>query len=226
MVRSVATKWIIGLVIYFVILFSFMSMIGTFANEYNLEEGGIISSSGGGDIAPEINETCMNPREYVNPITGEQYLLNANDKRCEHLIFINSTSCDAIEGCSWSPSGVAPWYLAFLGFPDYDASCEGDVDIDYYGYNGSTFSRFDICELPDLTEDICYDLGCTWSTDNAFDEIGYKNGFFVVAKVVGDIITFRLNFSTGSSGINALLTLILIWIPLMIMILSGYIMLR
>jgi len=226
MARTVATKWIVGIVVYFIILFAFTYSVGVFSSEYNLEDGGIIGSSGGGLVDTGINETCMNPRQYINPLTGEQYLLNANDGKCNHLIFINSSDCDSLEGCTWVPSAEAPLILRLLGFPDYNATCDGTIDKDYYGWNGTMYSRYDICELPDLNESTCANLGCTWNTNDAFDDIGYTNGFFVVAKIIGDIVTFRVNFSTGSAMINAILTFFLIWVPMIILILSGYVMIR
>jgi len=73
--------------------------------------------------------------------------------------------------------------------------------------------------------------GLCWSnsTSDAFDTSdtsGFFRGFFRVAETIGNVLTFRVNFSTGSAGVNALLTFLLIWIPLAILIMSGYIMAR
>jgi len=235
MVRSVATKWIIGLVIYFVVLFLFMSMISQFSDDYHLEEGGIISSSGGGTGAIISAGGCANPREE----------LKESDAKCSSLMSLgtiyDNTSCEEINGCVWEEKNsiLATITLGFLGTSTF--TCRDNINVTFYNNNvtfgalgdgagGNAYSWLvteDVCDLAGLDErGLCQSFGCTWYYTDALENLNYKKGIFVVLDVIGDIITFRVNFSTGSSSINALLTLFLIWIPLIILILSGYIMIR
>jgi len=221
MATDQATKWIIGIVIYFVILFSFMSMIAKFSDDYHLEEGGIISSSGGG-YAGYTTGSCKGPRLLRDP-TGEfsDKVIFSNEIRCSRFgYYLNETECNYLEGCSWE---VATHWFS----PDTE-ECTGTLNTTYYEPEDDTTI---VCNWANQDAFSCEYVGCVWSnsTSDAFDTSdtsGFFRGFFRVAETIGNVLTLRFNFSTGSVGANALLTFFLIWIPLAILIMSGYIMVR
>ena len=237
--RSIATKWIIGILIYFVILFLFLSMVNTAVSEYSLYDDNTISSTGGSLNINNI-DNCGNPRTDA---TGES--LHSRDSHCRFLVYsgavYDQTSCEAINGtCAWNEK--SDWLdfftLGVLGSTYY--TCEGAINITYYNdgeiFNGAGFDYVgatdnfvtnpstDFCELAYLQDDrgICESWGCTWYPQGIVDddaETGYRGALAGIWRV----LTLRVTFATDNTSLNALFTLIFIWIPLIIMLFSVWI---
>jgi len=223
MARNVATKWIIGILIYFVVLFTYLSMINNTIIEYSLYDSNVISSTGGSYGFATLG-TCETPREDE---------LSKYDIKCSSLVdigkIVDNTSCLSYEGCSWVESGK---FLGIFGTATF--GCEGRFNTTYYndGVNFTTINPFgyatdNICTMTNLSNSgTCSAFGCTWYPDNTFEEMNYKDATTGIFGIIGDIVTLRVNFATSNTAVNGVLTFFLIWIPLIILILSGYIMLR
>ena len=214
--RSIATKWIIGLLMYFVVLFFFLSMVNNAITEYSLYDNEVITSSGGGYGLDTLG-LCENPRE-----------LDEQDGRCKSLIDIGSvydnTSCEAISGCSWVTKTT--WF----GWGESTESCEGYINSTYYNagvnYTFNPFGYFndDVCTMTNVSssEGLCNLFGCTWYPDNTFQELEYKKATSSLFGVIGSIVTLRLTFGTTNSAVNSILTFMLVWIPLIILLPVSY----
>ena len=230
MARNVATKWIIGIVIYFVILIFFLATANSVVSEFSLYDDDTITYNGGGGIGYALG-SCVVPRVLINPYTGLEVWVAAHYIKCSNFaLYLNSTECNYLEGCNWDNATEVPWYLAILGLPDTPAGCYGKLNTTYYDPNDTTTIT---CNWPqNVDENTCNYLGCSWvsNTGNAFDvadtQTSYTKGFFRVAEIIGNVVTLRVTFGTTNILVNALLTFFFIWIPLAILLMSGYIMVR
>ena len=221
--RSIATKWIIGLLMYFVVLFFFLSMINNLTSEYSLYDDDTITSTGGSYGLNNVG-VCESPREND---------LSKYDSKCSSLVDIgkiyDNVSCTGYEGCVWEETGKFLWIFGDSTYGCYENinTTHYNAGVNYTSYNPFGYVTDSVCEMSNLSnEGMCSAFGCTWYPDNTFEELKYKEATSGVFNVIKNIITLRVTFATTNSGVNAILTFMLIWIPLIILILSGYIMIR
>jgi hypothetical protein len=239
MVNEKASKWVIGIVIYFILLSAVFVVVNGFKTEYDLDDDEYINSSGGGYSGFEIL-SCSAPRFESGSADGsgwaglERDLYNPRYSLMfkEGLIYDQET-CESYEGASWVEDKI----FFFWGTGTY--TCSGTINQTYYN-DGVTYTNFTatgiwanpVCGLSALQEsqDLCESFGCTFYTDSDIDDLQAElsssanivNKFWSVLKTIADILTLKLNFYTGNTYINGLLTFFLIWLPIIAMLFSIY----
>jgi hypothetical protein len=238
MVNEKASKWVLGIAIYFFILTFIFIVVGNISEEFNLEGQEYINSSGGiSSILVQAN-TCETPRFYSLNL---DYSNNQDSHLGYQFLWSNGyigdgEDCTFFDGASWEKK-------SFLGIEWGDEICQGNINLT--AYNDDTFfenTRFggrllafgtekSVCDLSELQNDdfLCESFGCLYVTESNLEfveEIGTARkslkGFTSVLKTVWDIVTLKVNFTTGQSSINGILTFILIWCPIIALLLSIY----
>ena len=222
MARDTATQWIIGLAIYFIVITLFMTGVGEFADDFDLTTS-VTSTGGGTDYLNSGVSECGSPR------LDKEYT-----PACSYLLEIGSINdndtCSDYSGCEWKEKKI------FLFWGTDDFTCSGDINSTAYN-NGTLYSNFTairkwtkpVCGLSNLSDSqsLCEAFGCTWfGTGNLPELDNYKKAPKTIWKFISNIITFRVNFYTGLIPINVLLNFLLIWVPLLIMMFSFYILIR
>jgi len=228
--RSTATKWMVGLLIYFVlisIMFLGVNSIGTTKE---------IGSNGSSFLSRNLTDGSCLPRGEVR---FGRYL-RAN---CQDLMVIgdinNENTCGNVTGCSWET--VTSWW----GFGSTSESCVGTWDIKLYNDGSEKLysefydleydalspiikagvgNRIGYCGLSEFQVDanLCESFGCKYE----FQDEGEPTGFRAISSFFKDIITMQVNFGFETKIINTILTLMFLTLPLLIFGISIYIMIR
>ena len=239
MVNEKASKWVIGITIYFILLSALFIVVTGFRNEYNLNSDGYINSSGGGYSGFELL-SCSAPRFETGSPQGSGWAglqRNLYNPRYSLLVreglIYDQETCESYEDASWVEEKI------FLFFGTGSFTCSGTIPQLYYNDNVAytTFTATGvwgdpICGLSSLqnSKDLCESFGCTFYTDSEIDDLqedlmssaNVITKFWKVLKTIGDIATFRLDFYTGVNYINGLLTFFLIWLPIMGLLFAIY----
>jgi len=228
MAEDKALQWIIACVVYFVLITIFMSAVTSFVTEYNLDNEYVTSSGGSSSYLNAGGTSCDGPRM----VEGLYY--TENNPLCSKLFDIgsvyNNDTCNDIRGCDW----VEEKFLGFL-WGTSDFTCKGTINGTAYNngvqYANTTAMRVwtkPVCGLYNLStsESLCEAMGCTYYSDGNLPEVTYKKAPARIWGFVTNIITFRVNFYTGVPALNALLNLLLIWVPLIILMVSFFILLK
>ena len=229
MAEDKAIQWIVGFIIYFVFLIVFLAGINEVSAEYSLYDNEVITSTGSAyDFLSVGSSICANPRSV------ESIYYSENNPSCEKLMEIGSVydeeSCNSVRGCNWEEKGYWSWPLFSSTFV-----CDGYINDTAYN-NGVDYSDFTImtvwtksvCGLENLSysENLCETMGCTWYSSGSLPEVTYKKAPAKIWNFIKNIITLRVQFHTGIIIINTLLNLLLIWIPLLIMMMSFFVLFK
>jgi len=199
--------------IFFAIIFFFISLLLTV---FGLADDSI-SGTGGGDFNFSDKSTCTAPREYIDA-NGDIKSITEYSEKCSRTKAVTEEDCDKINGCEFTNET----FLYF--FTTSDVSCQGDINVTYYDANAtdSALTFTNVCSLADVQDDpeTCYLLGCTY-VENA-RTLSDDTTFSEITSILGDLFTLRYDFATGNSIINAMLTFLLFYLPLIGIIISAY----
>ena len=247
MARDSAVKWIIGLIIYFIFIFSFFFMVDSFTQDYNLYNT-LITSRGGSLDLLHGSVSCLPPRTV--PYLEENRrggIVAETSIRCRDTLGVNDSSrCTTLEGCTWDS---ASWWEKFW-FGTGEDTCKGTISWEWlrsnddnwgnstYGIFVNILPRDSICDLQMLQDDaeLCISMGCRLSdelSDEELSELLNPSGFFGVVdsiknffSMIIDVFSLRLNFGFENVMINRLLGIFIIWLPLILLILSFVVLVR
>jgi hypothetical protein len=241
MATNKSSQWIIGIIIYFIMLSTVFGVVSNIQEEFDLDSQNYINSSGGTSSFGFYEGVCASPRfdatENGNIIIGlserDVYDPNFNVFVTNGLIYDEET-CLAYEGSSWEETV----YIGFIHTGDY--KCSGVINQTYYNYGNNYTDNVDssslwnepVCGLAKLqdSKQLCLDFGCTYYTTEEAEaqlgEVKALSGLWSVGKVAWNVATLRLDFYTDSSLINGLLTFFLIWVEIIALILAIYEMVR
>ena len=247
MARDSAVKWIIGLIIYFIFIFSLFFMVDSFTQDYNLNNT-LITSRGGSLDLLDGSISCLSPRE--NPYLEDNRKggsVAENSLRCRDTLGVNdSTRCVSLEGCTWESSS---WWERWWFGVEAD-TCKGTIDWEWlrmnddkwedltFGVFSNTLPRPSVCDLQKCQDDneLCITMGCRLIEDLSDDELKEllnPSGFFGIVdniknvfSMIVDVFSLRLNFGFQSVMVNKLLGVFIIWLPLLLLILSFVVLIR
>jgi hypothetical protein len=236
-------KWVGLIILYFFIMIVIVTVVEMSVT--NLD----------GDItATDLQSRCGNPRTLWN-INGSIQVsddtgLSSRERAwigvsltCKESVGVTAqSSCEQIEGCSWSSVSICPWYYSWCG--ETQNTCTGNINGSFYGispegtgifsgnhYAGSgvgiTTNAVDICEDFDLNVSSCLLLSCSWLGSEQLynirqEEIKLNQNMWNVAwNSVGQLITFRYDFGFDTYA-NWVTNFIIFYLPLLLLILAIY----
>lgn len=233
MARDTAIKWIFAIVLYFIAFAVIVFGVNEFTDTYSLDKN--YTSTGG---TASLSETagCLDLR-FKGDNKGTSTL---GDLRAQTLVnegyIRDENTCELYEGFSWNNATSYLW-----GLYTSDASCEGNLDFEYYdngGVSNFTTSNFgiylsygffssDVASISDLynvstNRNYCESLGFTWGNEDIRTDFE-KESFTGAWGFVKDAVSLRINFTTGSTYLNGLLTLLMIWLPLILLVGAIYV---
>jgi len=223
MATDTAGKWIIGIVLYFLCLFSILTFIGNLSSEYDLSDTSVTYSGGSAGLSLDNLGGCDNPRQEVSKYSDS----------CKDLIDVGSVydnaTCSSFEGCSWTETSAL-----FQFFGSANVTCSGNINLTYYNNNQSFeiygitgIASQSICDLSNLSTNsqLCEQFGCTWYSSGSQDLLTYS-GVSGIWTIIKDIVGLNINFGASSTTLNTLLNFIFIVLPLLLLILAGLIFIR
>jgi len=232
MVNEKASKWVIGIVVYFILLSSIFVVASSITSEYGLNETSNLSTSGGGSYDFGDLGACDNPRldvtgawykaEVVQKIYNPKYSVLTKAELIE-----DNETCLSYSGAVWEEKT----FLWFFGTGTF--TCTGIINQTYYN-GGENYSEENylglwdktVCGLSDLQNNrqTCESFGCTYYSgiDADMGVSENANGVAGVFKSIGDIVSFKILFDTTNTLLNLLLAFFFIWLPLIGLILASY----
>jgi len=234
MAREVAGKVIIVLLIYFVVLAFSFNVVSQFNEELGTSSD-IITSSGGSYGLSFENGVCSNPRLSNYGYSYE----DTNNPRCSVLekvgTIYDQESCEAFRGtCSWDCSTNL--------FGSTTCECVGNLNLTYYnngddtfteninffGYTGNSYPLYEMALLNNGTnaQAYCEVFGFTWYTADELEQLFAPTSWGNTIGLIGDAFTFRLNIATDYPILNVFFSFLLVWLPLIMIVIAGYIMIR
>jgi len=221
MVNEKASKWVIGILIYFILLSSVFVLVANFRSEYSITDTDMYNSSGGNTDLIFAKNLCASPRFDVGSLSGNSYfqglerdLYNPRySLLVEKGLINNNDTCEIYAGASWEEET----FLFFWGTGSF--TCKGIINQTFYNdgvsyANSTALGLWDkpVCGLSELQDDevLCESFGCTYYTED----------------LIKDVTTLRVEFYTDNSLANGVLTFFLIWIPVIGLLLAIYEMIR
>jgi len=244
MATEKASKWVIGIVIYFTILSTIIGLVNEFNEEYELEQTELIDTNIQTlSYIPDNFTICALPRFDQGLLTkGETYNAFRSTAYLDNCIVLqefgltpNNDTCEQYVGCEWKEDTI------FFIFGTGSFSCTGNIDLEYYNdnstesvYGGSIYDQ-QVCSLTQLNEDeeLCKSFGCTFYDKETLDEVvaeaekekntglsGVTSKVWNIINKIWDIATFQISFGFSNSYLNALLSFILVWVPITALIFS------
>ena len=221
MATDTAGKWIIGILIYYVVLFAIVTFISSFVSTYDVSDSSVTYSGGSAGISSVNFGGCEEPRSVY-----------AYSKSCKKLMDIgsvyNNETCSQVSGCSWETE------TSWFGWGESTVTCTGTINTTAYngGVSAGTTTFLtglstSICDLSNLSTDshLCQFMGCSWNAQGTDDLLTFK-GIGGVGTLIKDIVTLNIQFSSSSQTLNTMLNFIFIVLPLILLIIAGVIFLR
>lgn len=215
-----AAKWLIILSTYFVALFFIFSLASSFTTDYDLSLDNVSYSGGSNTISGQTNAYCTGPRFDDNTDNNE---ISAAPL-VKHGYITDEASCNDYEGLYWENETTF-----FFGLFNSASGCFGNLNVTHYNdgveYTGTTYlNRILSDPLNDLTlvnssQGVCELLGFKWST--ASTRLTDAKTTTAIGLLV-DVATFDVSISTSYPILNVLFSFLVIWLPLILMIISAY----
>lgn len=208
-------RWFILLVFYF----TFFVVITAVADNTTIDDYIVVEN----EIL--VQGQCTPPRFAIFPDGQEDEITDkAFMRKCRlHTRgTFDETQCDIIPGCEYKEE-VSRWYWF-----DQSEGCYGQMDIFQLNNNQTVFfPQFtSMCELENVISDpeMCHAVGCTWDETIEQGALVIPRTPTSLFRTVGDLFTFQYDF--GFSGLaNFLLIFILFYIPFLMILLCGYLLL-
>jgi len=207
-----AGKWIIGIVVYYVIFFLIVSSIFGLQAKLGASTTGV-SFSGAGF------EDKFNAFEEPVKCEGRGRAMNYFGRvLCTQLdVQEDNATCQNISGCSWRNE------TSIFGFAVLPAQCNGIVNNSFY--NITDESRAGYCASSGLqTEGLCTTFKCPWINNT---DMGNQQTQALEFGSVGNIwesVKFVTGFKAdfGFNKYDWLLRFLFSWLPFMMLLIALY----
>lgn len=202
-----SANWFIGVTIYFILFIATVTAVSSLGLDF---EDGTTSTGSISGLSGDVEIFCSDPRYRYLPNGEYTETYEDNDQCSVSTGAFSSSVCNAIQGCTWSNVTEGFWF-----FSSTSEACTGDINLTYY-------DAADDGLCTGLNTSSCQLLGCTlYEYDPLNAEISSPKE---IMGTVAELFTFRYDF--GFTGLlNTLLSIFLVFIPLLIWILSLYFML-
>ena len=230
------TKTIFAITIYFIILTFMFYSVAQFSSYYGLEQTLVNSTGGGIDLLLEDGYSA-DPRfpELQQVITFNNFGGRRTISRditptpfIEAGVIFDEDSCTAYNDFSWITK------KRWIFFGETTETCDGYLDVTFYNdgvdYDVSTswggrYINKPVCELASLQLDqtLAERFGCTWYDPSFLDETTDIKGRSTLSNVwnaIKMVATMRVSVNTQYTIMNALLSLFLVWLPLLLLLVS------
>jgi hypothetical protein len=242
-------KTIIFLSIYFIALIFILSIVQVALTSMGIPYSFVTSDDESQLLGfVQQDSLCTHPRTFTTS-DGSQETISQYQKNSASCQWTDGSydalACDSIVGCTWQNATTSFFFF------EREASCEGSITLTNYSqFTNQTTAYFktpqsthendtiyivrghipqyvspqtqnviqDICLLAD-SQTSCDMLGCTWVNTNQLQPS--ELGIGVIWDIVSGLFTFNVTF-TSEYWTNLLLTLILFYIPLLMLIMALY----
>lgn len=242
------SKWIIILLIYFMMLTTVITLT-------KFSSGGFISN----ELSQEAGGQCSNPRYIyepykLNPVSDTSQSIFINDDKhlqCSKSQGVESqTKCESINGCSWDSVNVSVWKQFWSFLPFYEAespepTCIGEIDAEYYNIPYSTsifgtssvtdgvFMKVSICTTPSVinSQELCDLFSCTWLNKDYIEQLNIEklelNPKILSSlwNTIKEMFTFKVDFGFENQIIGYIINFFIFWLPLIILAFAIYLVL-
>jgi len=206
--------WFILVTLYFIFFIGTVSVVNLFAYEegINFNDGTITNGSLTGlNVNPEF--FCDTPRYTYSADGSNQFKINPSSSNCRDTAGVVSEDiCERIVGCSWEEVTSGFWF-----FSSTSETCVGTINATHYGKTNQN----NFCTANNVSGNLtnCILMFCTWyETQPLQSDITSPRQLI---NLIGELFTFRYNF--GFDGfLNIFITILFIFIPLLIWLLSLY----
>jgi len=246
MSSSTGAKWFLVIFIYFAVMTFTVGLIA------DVSDTSIITSQtttlGTYCDTPRVNYIAYEESEIVDmestmsPVWRNYYASNVD---CERSLGVRSqTNCESLDGCTWEEE-LENWWNPWSGAE----TCTGQMNFTFIesvgthyvfpaGYAIDDFQNQynettnEICTNTEIlyNETLCEKLSCDWREHTSSSEVAVGDaGLSSLGKVwktVKEMATLRFDFGFDNAGLNAFLSLLVFWLPILILIISGYVMVR
>jgi hypothetical protein len=209
-----AGVWFIVVSLYFILFIAVVSSVQTFSQETGIEFTDGTTANGSIDsLTLSSQPFCDTPRVRYGSDGSSSFQINPNEDDCSLTNgILNQQVCEGLVGCSWQNITTGFWF-----FSDTKETCIGTLNASYYGKDDTN----NFCTAPVVSSNatICIRMGCLMYTTEplTYDITSPKQLFLLVT----DLFSFRYDFGFDDL-LNILLTIILIFIPLLIWLMALY----
>lgn len=211
MADGVAIHWIVGLAVYFMVLFALVYGVnGAF---------GTSISNGNEPSSLLYNSTpqCGGDRQG-SELFGQRA---SGSLRCEDLIADTQQACELFSGCTWTNTSTYLWIFE----REVPAYCEGSINATSLGINENElllgyYTGYNICNISGLdTAPKCEIFACEWGSSNfelnPFSSFSFGGAWSTIQWMAGFSVEYGLEFEG-----KAILSVFLFYIPALAFLLA------